>query len=263
MFELLPYSPAIDAAYVDENIPITDYYDSTRVDYPDVDNAGVGTESFYDMGPIEFYGPTGQMVLKPIISPIPGEYDEVLSVELSTPTEGAEIYYTLDGSYPTSLSSLYEGQFEIRSNTTVQARAFKEGLYDSPVLWADFTFSKDLVSPYIKGIIAADETTLRLIFNEPVEETTSTDLTNYSIAGITISNATLETDLSTVILTLTALESDKEYTLLVSGINDRADIPLWIYAAAGILTFIIAMATVSFHAVRASRRNPGMSLRYE
>ncbi len=43
----------------------------------------------------------------------------------------------------------------------------------------------------------------------------------------------------------------------------KADIPLWIYAAAGILTFIIAMATVSFHAFRASRQNPGISLRYE
>ena len=43
----------------------------------------------------------------------------------------------------------------------------------------------------------------------------------------------------------------------------RVDIPLWIYAVAGILAFVIAMATVSFHAVRASRQNPGISLRYE
>ncbi len=43
----------------------------------------------------------------------------------------------------------------------------------------------------------------------------------------------------------------------------RAEIPLWIYAVAGILAFVIAMATVSFHAIRASRQNPGMSLRYE
>ena len=43
----------------------------------------------------------------------------------------------------------------------------------------------------------------------------------------------------------------------------RVEMPLWIYAVAGILAFVIAMATVSFHAVRASRQNPGISLRYE
>ncbi|RLD72690.1 MAG: hypothetical protein DRJ29_01815 [Bacteroidetes bacterium] len=43
----------------------------------------------------------------------------------------------------------------------------------------------------------------------------------------------------------------------------RVEIPLWIFFVAGILAFLIAMATVSFHAVRASRQNPSMSLRYE
>lgn len=43
----------------------------------------------------------------------------------------------------------------------------------------------------------------------------------------------------------------------------RIDIPYWVFAVAGILAFIIALATVSFHAIRASRQNPGISLRYE
>ena len=43
----------------------------------------------------------------------------------------------------------------------------------------------------------------------------------------------------------------------------RVEIPIWIFVVAGILAFLIAMATVSFHAIRASRQNPGMSLRYE
>jgi putative ABC transport system permease protein len=41
------------------------------------------------------------------------------------------------------------------------------------------------------------------------------------------------------------------------------DIPFWIFAMAGIIAFVIALSTVSFHAFRASRLNPGMSLRYE
>jgi putative ABC transport system permease protein len=43
----------------------------------------------------------------------------------------------------------------------------------------------------------------------------------------------------------------------------RIEIPYWVFVVAGVLAFIIALATVSFHAVRASRQNPGMSLRYE
>ncbi len=43
----------------------------------------------------------------------------------------------------------------------------------------------------------------------------------------------------------------------------RIDIPYWTFVFAGVLAFIIALATVSFHAVRASKQNPGISLRYE
>jgi putative ABC transport system permease protein len=43
----------------------------------------------------------------------------------------------------------------------------------------------------------------------------------------------------------------------------RIDIPYWVFLVAGTLAFMIALATVSFHAIRASRQNPGMSLRYE
>jgi putative ABC transport system permease protein len=43
----------------------------------------------------------------------------------------------------------------------------------------------------------------------------------------------------------------------------RVDIQFWIFAVAGVLAFVIALLTVSFHAVRASRQNPSLSLRYE
>ena len=49
----------------------------------------------------------------------------------------------------------------------------------------------------------------------------------------------------------------------LEGFAYRVDIPLWIFPMAGIIAFIIAIATVSYHALRASRQNPSMSLRYE
>lgn len=43
----------------------------------------------------------------------------------------------------------------------------------------------------------------------------------------------------------------------------RIDIAYWTFAVAGVLAFIIALGTISFHAIKASRQNPGISLRYE
>jgi len=43
----------------------------------------------------------------------------------------------------------------------------------------------------------------------------------------------------------------------------RVEIPIWVFIVAGFLAFLIALATVSFHALRASKQNPSMSLRYE
>ena len=49
----------------------------------------------------------------------------------------------------------------------------------------------------------------------------------------------------------------------LEGFAYRIDIPYWVFVVAGVLAFIIALVTVSFHAIRASRLNPSMSLRYE
>ncbi|MBO4621228.1 MAG: chitobiase/beta-hexosaminidase C-terminal domain-containing protein [Paludibacteraceae bacterium] len=37
---------------------------------------------------------------------------------------GATIYYTLDGSEPTKLSTLYAGPFRVKKGTTIRAKAF-------------------------------------------------------------------------------------------------------------------------------------------
>ena len=61
------------------------------------------------------------------------------SVELSTETADANIYYTIDGSTPTSESTLYEGAISVSSSETVKAIAIKDGLADSDVASAEYT----------------------------------------------------------------------------------------------------------------------------
>ena len=61
------------------------------------------------------------------ISPNGGTFTGTQKVTLSTNIEGAVIYYTTDGSEPTTSSTLYKGPFTIDKTTTVKAIAVVDG----------------------------------------------------------------------------------------------------------------------------------------
>lgn len=73
-------------------------------------------------------------VITPIIEPAGGYYEEPVEVSISTPTEGATIHYTLDGTEPDpSHGEVYETSFILEEYTSVKAMAFKEDMIDSEV----------------------------------------------------------------------------------------------------------------------------------
>ena len=76
--------------------------------------------------------------LAPTFSVAAGDYDETQSVELACETEGAKIYYTLDGSTPTASSTLYSSAISISSVKTIKAIAVKSGYADSDVASAEY-----------------------------------------------------------------------------------------------------------------------------
>ena len=76
---------------------------------------------------------------KPQLSVEAGNFKEAFDLELSCSTEGANIYYTLDGNDPTSASTLYKGAINISATTTVKAIAIKEGLENSEIVSATYT----------------------------------------------------------------------------------------------------------------------------
>jgi lysophospholipase L1-like esterase len=79
-------------------------------------------------------------VEKPVIDPASGSYTDPVSVTLTCVTSGAEIRYTLDGSPPTSTSTLYTAPFAVAVTTTIKAQAFKAATPDSEVATATFNF---------------------------------------------------------------------------------------------------------------------------
>jgi hypothetical protein len=70
----------------------------------------------------------------PAFSPMAGMYNEDITVELSCSTTDAIIYYTTDGSVPTTASSVYSFPIEISDHgttMTINALAVKDGMEES------------------------------------------------------------------------------------------------------------------------------------
>lgn len=67
-------------------------------------------------------------------------------VNLKTDTNGATIYYTLDGTKPDRGSFIYKEPIKISMNTTIKTYAVKDNMYDSDINVYDFKVQdKDLV----------------------------------------------------------------------------------------------------------------------
>ena len=61
------------------------------------------------------------------------------TVEISCATPGASIYYTTDGTTPTSTGTIYSGAISLTSTTTIKAIVVKADMNDSAVAEATFT----------------------------------------------------------------------------------------------------------------------------
>src|SRR6266542_949365 len=78
----------------------------------------------------------------PTFSPTPGTYTAPVSVKLSGASPGVPIYYTTDGSTPTTSSTLYTGVFPVSATTTIKAIASGNGYGTGGVASGTYTISK-------------------------------------------------------------------------------------------------------------------------
>jgi uncharacterized membrane protein len=77
----------------------------------------------------------------PVFSPKAGTYTSAQSVSITDATSGAAIYYTTDGTTPTTSSSLYSGPITVASTETLRAMAVASGYSNSAVATATFTIA--------------------------------------------------------------------------------------------------------------------------
>lgn len=88
----------------------------------------------------------------PTFNPGNGSYDFSVDVELACATPDSTVYYTTDGSAPTSSSSVYSTAIHLTANTTVRAFATAAGVDDSAIASANYVIVTNPIC--VKPVIA-------------------------------------------------------------------------------------------------------------
>lgn len=94
-----------------------------------------------------WFGETGQATA-PVASPVAGTYGTAQNVTLTTSV--GSIYYTTDGTVPTTASTLYSGPISVGSSQTVKAITVQRGYANS-----DATSDAYVIAPNIEGLVPA------------------------------------------------------------------------------------------------------------
>ena len=136
----------------------------------------------------------------PVISPAGGTFSGAQQITITDTISGASIYYTTDGSTPTTGSPKYTGSFQLSSGTTVQAIASASGYLQSAVSSATYAFNTQTSMPQFspaagsytttQSVTLSDSTSGAAIYYTTDGSTPTANSTKYT-APITVSASTV------------------------------------------------------------------------
>jgi N-acetylneuraminic acid mutarotase len=129
------------------------------------------------------------IVATPTFTPAAGTYSSAQNITLSDTTSGATIYYTTDGTTPTTSSTEYTGAITVSSTETIEAIAVATGYANSTV--ASATYTINLPPPPIAATPTFTPTagTYTSVQNVTLADTTPGATIYYTIDGTTPSTS--------------------------------------------------------------------------
>ncbi|WP_163710712.1 glycoside hydrolase family 20 protein [Mangrovibacterium lignilyticum] len=118
--------------------------DSSRLNWDDFKvRVSEQLKRLASMGVNYYYKPTAELLTFMDVDTIQHQIGITFESEISQPT----IYYTTDGSLPTTESHLYTGQFFVTGSAAICAAVFKDGQLTEPVLHKQVDYHKALGKP--------------------------------------------------------------------------------------------------------------------
>ncbi len=133
-------------------------------------------------------------VATPVFSPAAGTYTSTQSVRITDATSGATIYYTTNGSTPTTASTKYAGPITVRVTETIKAIGVATGDTQSAVASATYTL---IGSPYALAAPASAITTSTATLNAVVNTlgVTGSYVFQYGTSSTSLNTTTAKTAL--------------------------------------------------------------------
>lgn len=117
---------------------------------------GIGTANV-------FAATAGSAASSPTFSPAPGTYTSAQSVTVSDTTPGATIYYTTDGTTPTTSSTKYTGAITVSYTETINAIAVVSGLSNSTVASGVYTLNLPLAQTPVISVASGTYTSIQTV----------------------------------------------------------------------------------------------------
>jgi len=183
-------------------------------------------------------------VSAPVITPAGGTFTDSVSVSLATSSANSSIYFTTDGSNPTTASTKYSAPLSLTKSLMVKAKAVSSGLNDSAISSAAFTISSSTPPPPSTGMVGNWTLDTANVRNGSALDSSGNNLTGTVVGGATSGTGMINQGLffdgasgyiRFPLDTVTDLNSDLSLALWVNTVNkNRSEALVSRYAAGGV-----------------------------